>query len=118
MKYTESNTVELKAILDDDMKAEVVAFLNSYLGGSIFVGVDDNGHILDLSEKEKDIYESMVINWIRTEAIYPNCTEFVSTGYNEDGVLCIQIEPGNQKPYYLKAKGLKPSGRLYSLRPQ
>ena len=110
MKYTESNTVELKAILDDDMKAEVVAFLNSYLGGSIFVGVDDNGHILDLSEKEKDIYESMVINWIRTEAIYPNCTEFVSTGYNEDGVLCIQIEPGNQKPYYLKAKGLKPSG--------
>ena len=36
MKYSESNTVELKRLLDDDMKAEVVAFLNSHLGGTIY----------------------------------------------------------------------------------
>ena len=110
MKYSESNTVELKRLLDDDMKAEVVAFLNSHLGGTIYVGVDDDGSIINLGQKQKDINESIVTNWVRDEAIYPNCTEFVSTSYNEDGVLCIQVESGNQKPYYLKAKGLKPSG--------
>jgi len=110
MKYSESNTVELKRLLDDDMKAEVVAFLNSHLGGTIYVGVDDDGSIINIGQKQKDINESIVTNWVRDEAIYPNCTDFVSTSYNEDGVLCIQVEPGNQKPYYLKAKGLKPSG--------
>ena len=48
MKYSESNTVELKRLLDDDMKAEVVAFLNSHLGGTIYVGVDDDGSIINL----------------------------------------------------------------------
>ena len=30
--------------------------------------------------------------------------------YNEDDVLEITINPGNNKPYYLKEKGPKPSG--------
>ncbi|MBS7021345.1 MAG: hypothetical protein KH135_05770, partial [Firmicutes bacterium] len=30
--------------------------------------------------------------------------------YNEDRVLTIKINPGNKKPYYLKSKGLTPSG--------
>lgn len=29
MKYKESATVELKRVLEDDMKTEIVAFLNS-----------------------------------------------------------------------------------------
>lgn len=109
-KYIESNTVELKRILDEDMKSEIVAFLNSYLGGTIYVGIDDNGLIADISLKEKDENKSRVINWIRDEAIYPNCSDYISFEYNEDGVLQINIEPGKDKPYYLKSKGLKPSG--------
>ncbi len=49
MKYIESETVELKAILNDDMKTEVIAFLNSYLGGKIYVGVVNFGNILKIS---------------------------------------------------------------------
>lgn len=107
MKYIESEIVELKSILEDDMKTEVVAFLNSYLGGTIYVGVDKNGNILQLTEKQKDLNESKIINWIRDEAIYPSCTEYIKLGYNEDGVLMISITPGDNKPYYIKEKGLK-----------
>ncbi len=110
MIYKESEVVELKRQLDNDMKTEIIAFLNSYLGGTIYVGVEDDGTLSTLTEKEKDENESKVINWIRDEAIYPNCSNFVKVNYNEDGVLVIAIIPGNEKPYYLKSKGLKPSG--------
>lgn len=87
MKYKESETVELKRELKDDVKLEIIAFLNSYLGGTIFVGVDNQGKSTNVTENEKDLYESKVINWIRDEAIYPNCSDFISVFYNEDGVL-------------------------------
>ncbi len=92
------------------MKTEVIAFLNSYLGGTIYVGVDNDGTIIKLSEKEKDLNESKIINWIRDEAIYPNCSDFVRVNYNEDGVLAISIEPGNNKLYYIKEKGPRSAG--------
>ena len=110
MKYIESETVELKAILNDDMKTEVIAFLNSYLGGTIYVGVDNTGNILELTQEEKDLNESKIINWIRDESIYPNCSEFVSIKYNDDDILEISITPGNNKPYFIKEKGPKSSG--------
>lgn len=110
MKYEESNLIELKRTLDEEMKPEIIAFLNSYLGGTIYVGVNDDGSVYDFSMEERDSNESRVINWIRDEAIYPNCSDFVKLTHNEDGVLEICIESGNRKPYYLKSKGLKPSG--------
>ena len=45
LKYEESNLIELKRSLTDDMKTEVIAFLNSYLGGTIYVGVNDDGSL-------------------------------------------------------------------------
>ena len=110
MRYEESEIVELKREINEDLKNEIVAFLNSYLGGTIYVGVDDNGYIMDLKKNELDKMESTIINWIRDEAIYPNCSEYVKIGVNEDDVLAINIRCGKNKPYYLKNKGLKPSG--------
>ncbi len=110
MKYVESETVELKSVINDDIKIEIISFLNSYLGGTIYIGVDDLGNIIDIDQKQKDINESKIINWIRDEAILPNCSDFVKLTYNEDGVLAVNITPGDQKPYYLKEKGLQPKG--------
>lgn len=110
MEYKESEIVELKRELDDDMKFEIIAFLNSYLGGTIFVGVEDDGSLSNLTEEQLDENESRVINWIRDEAIYPNCSEYVKINHTKDGILAIEIEAGKDKPYYLKSKGLKPSG--------
>lgn len=44
---------------------------------------------------------------LRDEAIYPNCSDFIDLSYNEDDVLVISIDAGNDKPYYIKSKGLK-----------
>ena len=108
--YEESELVELKSILNEDVKTEIIAFLNSYLGGKIYIGVTNEGELLKTNQKERDINESKIINWIRDEAIYPNCSKFVKTFYNEDNVLVIEIIPGNNKPYFIKEKGLNPSG--------
>ena len=45
LKYEESNLIELKRSLTDNKKTEVIAFLNSYLGGTIYVGVNDDGSL-------------------------------------------------------------------------
>ncbi|MBQ9124908.1 MAG: putative DNA binding domain-containing protein [Acholeplasmatales bacterium] len=110
MQYIESETVELKSILTDETKTEVIAFLNSYLGGTIYVGVADDGTVSKLTKEQKELYESKIINWIRDESIYPNCSEYISLKFNEDNVLVVSIIPGKNKPYYLKDKGPKPSG--------
>lgn len=110
MKYQESNLVELKRNVEDNMITEIIAFLNSHLGGTIHVGVEDDGQLSNLTKEQKDLYESKIINWIRDEAIYPNCSNYINISYNEDYVMKIAIESGNNKPYYLKSKGLKPSG--------
>lgn len=45
MKYQESNLVELKRNVEDNMITEIIAFLNSHLGGTIYVGVEDDGQL-------------------------------------------------------------------------
>ena len=55
MEYTESNITELKLIVNDEVKTEIIAFLNSYLGWVIYVGVNDNGEII--KEIESDALE-------------------------------------------------------------
>lgn len=70
-----SNTVELKMLIDD-VKKEIIAFLNIELGGTIYVGVSDSGEEVKLGNNLLDEYESTIINWIRDEAIMPNCSDF------------------------------------------
>ena len=43
--YEESELVELKSILNEEVKTEIVAFLNSYLGGKIYIGVTNEGEV-------------------------------------------------------------------------
>lgn len=110
MKYEESEKLELKECFTDEVKKEIIAFLNSYLGETIYIGISDAGEIKKINEEEKDETESKIINWIKDESIYPNCSKFVSFIYNKDNILEINVSPGTEKPYYLKDKGPKPSG--------
>ena len=54
MHYEENEAVELQSNITDEVKAEIVAFLNSNLNGTISIGVDDSGKTLSLSQKELD----------------------------------------------------------------
>ena len=108
MKYEESDRVELKREMIKDLDKEIIAFLNAH-GGTIYIGVDDNGNVVGVPQELKDEYDEKV-SAILTNNIKPNSRNKVDFSYNEDGVLEIHIKEGDSKPYYLTEKGPKPSG--------
>ncbi|MDO4501093.1 MAG: putative DNA binding domain-containing protein [Erysipelotrichaceae bacterium] len=108
-KYIESECVELKRELIDEVKSEIVAFLNSK-GGTIYVGVEDDGTIIGFNdEKTKDEIDLKVGNWL-SEAFFPKPSGLITYEFNEDNVLEIKVAKGDNKPYFLREKGPKPSG--------
>lgn len=108
MKYEESDKVELKREMVKDLDKEIIAFLNNH-GGTIYIGVDDYGHIVGVPQELKDEYDEK-ISAILTNNIKPNCRSKVEFRYNDDDVLVINVSEGDFKPYYLTEKGPKPSG--------
>lgn len=107
MEYKESERVELKREITDEIKKEIVAFLNTS-GGTIYVGVADDGSIYyDLSPKARDIEQTRIINWLINDVITPNPKEYVDLSWNKDGVLVINVAEGLDKPYYVTNLGLK-----------
>ena len=102
----ESENIEFKAKLSDEIYKEVIAFANTD-GGTIYIGVDDEGNVIGL-ENIDDSYTRLT-NGIR-DAIQPDVTMFIRYVLQEDKVIRIEVGEGSYKPYYLKSKGLKPNG--------
>ena len=107
MKYEESDKIELKQEMVDDLDKEIIAFLNTH-GGIIYIGVDDNGNVVGVPQNLRDKYDEKV-SAIITNNIKPNCRNKITFKYDEN-VLVIAIKEGDNKPYYLTTKGPKPSG--------
>lgn len=105
MKY-ESEKIEFKETYVDELKKEVIAFANTS-GGTIFVGVNDKGDPVGIDHVD-DAY-TRITNSIR-DTILPDITIFVKYALEHNQVIRIEVAEGSCKPYYLKAKGLKPSG--------
>ncbi len=102
----ESENVEFKSQMLEDLYKEVIAFANTD-GGTIYIGIDDQGNVTGIDNMD-DTY-TRVTNGIR-DAISPDVTIFVRYTLQENQVICIKVGTGSYKPYYLKAKGLKPTG--------
>ena len=102
---TETERLEFKSRLTDELYKEVIAFANTD-GGEIFVGVDNGGNPVGLDDLDGDY--TRITNGIR-DAIAPDITMFVRYAV-KDGIIVITVAEGTNKPYYLKGKGLKPSG--------
>lgn len=82
----------------NQLKAEIVSFLNSE-GGTILLGVDDDGNIIENAKENYKKWEETISNWI-FNAFYPNVTELIDIKIDE--VFCIEIKKGTNKPYYYK----------------
>jgi len=104
--HFENEQVEFKELFLPDIYKEVVAFANTN-GGIIFVGVNDNGNPVGLDNID-DTY-TRITNGIR-DAILPDITTFVKYTLEDEKIIRIDVGEGAYKPYYLKSKGLKPSG--------
>ena len=102
----ETERLEFKEIATNDINKEVVAFANTE-GGVVLVGVNKAGELSPLVDID-DTY-TRITNSIR-DAIAPDVTIFVKYTLENNEVIRIEVGEGSYKPYYLKAKGLKPTG--------
>jgi len=105
MQY-ESERIEYKSQMIDDIYKEVIAFANTD-GGVIYIGIDDQGNLTGIDDVD-DTYTRLT-NGI-CDAIQPDVTMFIRYILQENKVIRIEVEEGSCKPYYLKSKGLKSTG--------
>ena len=105
MQY-ESERIEYKFQMIDDIYKEVIAFANTD-GGVIYFGIDDKGNLIGIDNVDETY--TRLTNGIR-DAIAPDVTMFVRYVLQDNKVIQIEVAEGNYKPYYLKSKGMKPAG--------
>ena len=102
----ESENIEFKLQMVDDIYKEVIAFANTD-GGVLYVGIDDNGNAVGLDDVDETY--TRITNGIR-DAIQPDVTMFIKYVLQDNKVIRIEVGEGSYKPYYLKSKGMKPTG--------
>lgn len=81
------------------LKAEIVSFLNSE-GGTILLGADDQGRVLEEKIKDYKRWEEILSNWI-FNAFYPEVIDLIQVFPNEIPFR-ILIKKGKEKPYFYK----------------
>lgn len=104
--HYESEHIEYKSQVNDDIYKEVIAFANTD-GGTIYIGIDDKGNLIGIDDVDETY--TRLTNGIR-DAIQPDVTMFVRYELQENRIVRIEVGEGSSKPYYLKSKGLKPTG--------
>ena len=73
MLFQESETVEFKEVVVDDIKKEIIAFANCD-GGKLYIGVRDDGTVVGLDDP--DGVSLQISNMVR-DAIKPDVTMFL-----------------------------------------
>lgn len=106
---TENQTTELKSVYVEDIKNTVIAFANCD-GGTIYIGINDDGSVCGVDDVDGTLLR--VTNSIR-DTICPDVTMFV--GYQTEemegkSVICVHVQRGTARPYYLSGKGIRPAG--------
>lgn len=109
MFFRESETIELKEVVVDDIKKEIVAFANCN-GGKLYVGVQDDGTVIGLENPDEAALQ--ISNMVR-DAIKPDVTMFLHYETLEENgkqIVAVDIQRGTERPYYIARKGLRPEG--------
>lgn len=109
MLFRESETVELKEIVVDEIKKEIIAFANSN-GGRLYIGVRDDGEVVGIDDPDK--VSLQISNMVR-DAIKPDVTMFLHYETIEEAgkkIVVVDIQRGTDRPYYLAKKGMRPEG--------
>lgn len=109
MHFRESETVELKEVVVDDIKKEIIAFANCD-GGKLYIGVRDDGTIVGLNNPDE--VSLQISNMVR-DSIKPDVTMFLHyQTIEEEGkeIVAVEIQRGTDRPYYIAKKGMRPEG--------
>ncbi len=116
MELVESEHLELKSKVTDRICRTIVAFANGS-GGRIIVGIDDFGRVVGVDDIDAEMLRlSNLIN----DRICPELLQFVEIEpleLEDKRVICVHVNSGDEKPYYLADKGLCPAGVYVRLGP-
>lgn len=109
MDFVENDHLELKELINNDFKKEIIAFANTD-GGDIYVGVANNGAIIGVEniEKEMERISSMIHDGIHPDLIPFTFLEAITV--EDKKLIHVSVSRGGRPPYHLTDKGLKPSG--------
>lgn len=105
----ENRTTEFKREYVDDIKNTTIAFANCD-GGTIYIGVENDGTVCGVEDVDSVMLR--VTNALR-DAVRPDLMMFVDCRTEQmDGkqVVCIHVQRGTARPYYLHSKGVRPEG--------
>lgn len=109
MIFRESETIELKEVVVDDIKKEIIAFANCD-GGKLYIGVRDDGTVVGLNNPDE--VSLQISNMVR-DSIKPDVTMFLhyqTVEENGKEIVAVDIQRGTDRPYYLAKKGMRPDG--------
>lgn len=107
--FAESKTTEFKREYADGIKNTVVAFANCD-GGTIYIGVEDDGSVCGVNDADSVMLR--ITNAVR-DVIRPDITMFVdcrSEIFDGKTVVCVTVQRGMSRPYYIYGKGIRPEG--------
>ena len=110
MSNTESNRIEYKRELNEKLERSVVAFLNTSEGGLIYIGIDDNGKAVSISDI--DLVQRQAVDRIKNN-ISPSVLGLFDVAVEKvDGasVIKIIVSSGMEKPYYIRSQGRSERG--------
>lgn len=105
----ESESVEFKLIVADDVKKEIIAFANCE-GGKLYIGIQDDGTVVGVADPDSETLQ--ISNMVR-DAIKPDLTMFIhyeTVEMEGKQVVLVDIQQGTERPYYIARKGLRPEG--------
>ena len=109
----ENEMIEFKEKLNEKLEREVVAFLNTTHGGSIYIGIADDGTVLGvegIDSKQREIKDRIKNNISpSTIGLFEITTPVI------EGRDCIQVivSGGNQRPYFIRKNGMSSEGCFF-----
>ena len=107
MIFRESETIELKETVTDDIKKEIIAFANCD-GGKLYIGVRDDGTVVGLDDP--DGVSLRISNMVR-DAIKPDVTMFLhyeTISEDEKEILAVENRIKNQNQNRLILENPRP----------
>jgi len=107
---TETNRIEFKRQLTEDLEQKAIAFLNYNEGGILYIGIDKNGKVVGVSDIDGDMLK--IKDRLKTN-IAPDCRGLFDVAVeNLDNIDVIKITfaSGSEKPYHLKKYGMTEKG--------
>lgn len=107
--FVENKTTEFKREYVEDIKNTIVAFANCD-GGTLYIGVNDDGTACGVDDVDDTMLR--VTNAVR-DAVRPDITMFVeycNDVMDEKAIVCVIVQRGTARPYYLQGKGIRPEG--------